>query len=354
MNQLTFEGRVEPVKGEPGSGAPAASSSEPPKKDSWYKGRILSHSSVSTYRACPQRWKFRYVDKIPERPRSFFSFGKSIHAGLEFLLVKLPEPLPLLEELLAAYKANWLREGYDSPLQEKWFYQEGERILRAFYAKHQADFKNVFKIEYKFTFDIDGVPVTGFVDRIDQTASGKLALIDYKTGKAFDRSRVRTDPQLTLYQMACAQLLGMEVDTVTLYHLNSLTPVTAPAHPPELLHQVREQVVEAARGISDNKFDPKPEQSGQCQWCDYLQICPAFAGKRKSASGAGSSQESINRVADRYGQLDRKIRELTAERDQLGQTLSSHLTQIQMDQLDGEYYSVKRVTGGIEVTPKED
>src|SRR5689334_5561211 len=108
MSQLTFDGIVE---GE--------------KPESWYKGRTLSHSSIGLYRTCPQRWKFRYIDKVPEKPKSFFSFGKSVHAGLEFLFEKLNEPLPALDDLLVNYKNTWLSEGYETPAQEKWFYQEG-------------------------------------------------------------------------------------------------------------------------------------------------------------------------------------------------------------------------------------
>ena len=46
--------------------------------------RALSHSSISLYLECPQKWKFKYVDKIPEKPRHFFSFGQSCHEALEF------------------------------------------------------------------------------------------------------------------------------------------------------------------------------------------------------------------------------------------------------------------------------
>ena len=59
-----------------------------------YFNKPLSHSSTSMYLDCPQRFKFRYIDKIPEKPKSFFSFGKSVHAGLEFLFEKLAGPLP--------------------------------------------------------------------------------------------------------------------------------------------------------------------------------------------------------------------------------------------------------------------
>ena len=208
---------------------PLGASSVPLEK-SWYQGRILSHSSISLYQSCPQKWKFRYLDKVPERPRSFFSFGKSVHAGLEFLFEKLGDTRPGLEELLGHYKEQWISEGYETPAQEKWFFQEGERILKGFYAKHASDKHQVFQVEHKFTIQVEGVPITGFIDRIDTTSKGGLAIIDYKTGKAFDKSRVRQDPQLTLYQIAVKTIFEKPVESLTLYHLNSLTPLTVPAH----------------------------------------------------------------------------------------------------------------------------
>lgn len=265
MTQLTFDGFIEePAKD---------------KAESWYKGRTLSHSSISLYKSCPAKWKFRYIDKVPEKPRSYFSFGKSVHAGLEFLFTHQAGQIPSLESVLAHYKLQWLREGYESPTQEKYFYLEGERILRGFYAKHNADIRNVFQIELKFTVNIEGVPVTGYIDRLDNTPLGGLSVIDYKTGKAFDKSRVLKDPQLTLYQIACKDLFGKPVESVTLYHLNSLTALTVPAHSDDMETDLKKVVLETAQGINAGKFDPKPEDKS-CQYCDYYQICPAFASKK--------------------------------------------------------------------------
>ncbi len=88
------------------------------------------------------------------------------------------------------------------------------------------------------------------------------------------------DPQLTMYQMAAQQVIGRDVDTLTLYHLNSLTPVTVPAHSDALEDKVRETVVDVAKAITKGDFDPKPDARGHCQWCDYVQVCPAFVGKK--------------------------------------------------------------------------
>lgn len=347
MPQLTFDEFKEPQ-----SLAPDAS-----REAAWYKGRTLSHSSVSTYQQCPQKWKFRYIDKIPEKPRSFFSFGKSVHTGLEFLFARLPAAVPSLDEMLAHYKTHWFRDGYESAAQEKWFFQEGERILRGFYAKHQKDFSKVLHVELKFTVDIGGVPVTGYIDRID-AAEGGLAIIDYKTGKAFDKARVRTDSQLTLYQIACREMLGREVKSVTLYHLNSFTPITVPAHPRSLEEQVRAGVVEAARGIQENKFDPKPEPNGYCQWCDYAQICPGLNGKNRPPAAPAFAQEPVESLVDRYAKLDKRAKELNEERERLKQSLLLHLNESGATRLDGKLFSLcllSNTDGGepaLDVQPK--
>ena len=80
MTQMTLDGFMD--ENAPANAEPAKA--ETPRPETWYKGRVLSHSSISMYRTCPQRWKFRYIDKVPEKPRSQFSFGKSVHTALEF------------------------------------------------------------------------------------------------------------------------------------------------------------------------------------------------------------------------------------------------------------------------------
>lgn len=332
MSQLTFSGfapEPEPTGLPPVAVAP------------WYKGRVLSHSSISTYRACPQKWKFRYVDRVPEKPRSFFSFGKSVHAGLEFLFGNR-EQRPSLDQMLEHYRSRWMREGYETPAQEKWFFQEGERILRGFYAKHQAESANVLEVELKFTISVEGIPLTGFIDRVDSTPRGGLSIIDYKTGKAFDKLRVRTDPQLTLYQMACSQLFGKPVESVTLYHLNSLTPLTVPAHAPKAEEDLKSTIVEAARGISEGNYEAKPDERGVCQYCDYAQICPALAARRKLAP---SPSDAIVALADRYGKIDARIRELESERTDIAETLKAHMKATDVTQVEGQHFSVELKPG---------
>lgn len=333
MSQLSLDGFAEEKPSDPEVTVD--------QKSSWYKGRVLSHSSVNLYQTCPQKWKFRYIDKVPEKPKSFFSFGKSVHASLEFLFEK-DKSKPSLDDLLSHYKTNWLSQGYETPAQEKWFYQEGDRILRGFYAKHHADHERIFEIEFKFTIDVDGVPVTGFIDRIDKTPKGGLAILDYKTGKAFDKSRVRTDAQLTLYQMAVRQLLGKPVESVTLYHLNSLTPLTVPAHSQKMETDLMATIVSVGKAIQDEKFSPIVNEKGHCQWCDYQQICPAFSGKKIGKPVSILEEKALAQKVDRFAKLDDKIRELTLEKSQLGLELNKTMKESGKTELSGDFYAVTK------------
>ncbi|WP_424244657.1 ATP-dependent helicase/DNAse subunit B [Elusimicrobium posterum] len=49
------------------------------------KNLSFSYSKMSLYRECPQKFKFRYIHKIPESPKYYFAFGNAMHKALEYL-----------------------------------------------------------------------------------------------------------------------------------------------------------------------------------------------------------------------------------------------------------------------------
>src|SRR6266478_2201710 len=146
--------------------------------------RPLSHSSISMYAECPQKYKFKYVDKIPEKPKHFFSYGQSVHSALEFFYGVKILPPPSLKELLDHYKNNWVQGGYRDEVQEEEYFRDGKELLTKFYHKHIQDHAIPFFVEYEFKLKVEGVPVIGYIDRIDKLPDGRLAVLDYKTGKA--------------------------------------------------------------------------------------------------------------------------------------------------------------------------
>ncbi|OGS05687.1 MAG: hypothetical protein A3G41_03885 [Elusimicrobia bacterium RIFCSPLOWO2_12_FULL_59_9] len=296
--------------------------------------RPLSHSSMSMYAECPQKYKLKYVDGHREKPKYFFSFGNSLHKSLEYFYGAQMLVPPGLEDVLKYYQDHWLGAGYKDARQETEYFAEGRKILTGFYHKHIGEFKRPFYVEYNFDLKIEGVAVTGKVDRIDQLDDGSLAVIDYKTGKPIPQERVQVDPQLTLYQLACEETLGKPVKSLTFYNLQNLTPLTVEPRsgaqvaelkervvvdPQLTLYQLaceetlgkpvksltfynlqnltpltveprsgaqvaelKERVVAVAGFIAGGRFEPiagKQERPGWekiCRWCDFKSFCPAY------------------------------------------------------------------------------
>ncbi len=289
--------------------------------------RPLSHSSISLYQECPQKYKFKYVDKIPEKPRHFFSFGQSVHLALEYFYgVKVPEP-PALADLLKNYKEIWVSAGYKDKFQEEEYFAEGRRILTEFHAKHAKDYHVPFSVEYAFNFEVDGVPVTGRIDRVDKLPDGKLSVLDYKTGKKLATGRLEIDAQLTMYQLACERMLGAEVGELVFYHLPTLKQHRAARRPAALVEELTARIVTTAESITREKFDPKPAES-VCRWCDYKPICPIFKDQSAgmtSAPARAAGEPELAALVDQYGAALAAVEAAKRDAEKAGKELSAVL-----------------------------
>ena len=337
--------------------------------------RPLSHSSMSMYAECPQKYKLKYVDGHREKPKYFFSFGNSLHKSLEYFYGAQMLVPPGLEDVLKYYQDHWLGAGYKDARQETEYFAEGRKILTGFYHKHIGEFKRPFYVEYNFDLKIEGVAVTGKVDRIDQLDDGSLAVIDYKTGKPIPQERVQVDPQLTLYQLACEETLGKPVKSLTFYNLQNLTPLTVEPRSGAQVAELKERVVAVAGFIAGGRFEPiagKQERPGWekiCRWCDFKSFCPAYThlfpegsadaapGPRPRAGGTGrmepqggvssetgpaASAQKLSALADRYGQLKDELLQMEKEAESLGGEIAALMSELGLERALGQDYEVSR------------
>ncbi|MBI4060921.1 MAG: PD-(D/E)XK nuclease family protein [Elusimicrobia bacterium] len=304
--------------------------------------RPLSHSSISLYNECPQKYKFKYVDKIPEKPKHFFSFGQSVHLALEYFYGPKVPQAPSLEELLARYREIWVKSGYRDENQEAEYFEEGRRILTRFHDKHAKSFHVPFSVEYNFSFEHEGVPLTGKVDRIDKLPDGRLSILDYKTGKKLAAGRLDVDSQLTMYQFACESQLGAEVGELIFYHLPTLKEHRTVRRDKPLVDELTARIMATAEGIVKDRFDPKPTENA-CRWCDYKPICPIYkdqyAGMPPIAARAAGEPE-LAALVDKYGDALAKVREAKAEADAAAGELAAALRKKNYVRAFGERYEV--------------
>ena len=84
------------------------------------EGVILSASDIDTYRACPLKYKFARVFRIPQEPTLHQRFGIVVHQVLErFHAGGATEQPGTLGELLGLLDAGWRRGGFGDSEEER-------------------------------------------------------------------------------------------------------------------------------------------------------------------------------------------------------------------------------------------
>ena len=294
----------------------------------------FSYSKMSTYKECPQKYKFRYILKIPEKPKYYFAFGTALHKVMEFMYANLKPPFPPLEETLKFFRLDWQKtsfadKGYASAQKELEGYEEGVRIIEAYYKKHEKDIFNPLSTEFRTTQDIDGLSIISIVDRIDYLGQGKVSILDYKTGKT-----VKREPdQLLMYQKLMGQspqLLNLvrtkepkieKVDVASLlfYYLPKLEEQNYSPAPKEEIDEFWQGVLKVADSIKKEKFAATPSELA-CKFCDYRDLCPVYKNKKAqdfeqitSEDKSLSPLEALAKKIDELGTLQTNLSKLKQE-----------------------------------------
>jgi putative RecB family exonuclease len=288
----------------------------------------LSHSAITLYLNCPQGFKLHYLDRHPHRPAPPLNKGGAVHAALEFMYRDRLHGPPPIEHVLDAFDAAFDDEAYLTFGEREDAYADGTLMIQKYYEAHSGDaFHPAMAVEQRLEFEVEGVPIVAVIDRIDKLESGRVRIVDYKTGKAPTREQSETSPQLTLYQMAVEDQLGLEVEELQLYHVPSQTPITVARRGEEAIGAARARVRGVVRGVEAGEFEPVQQE--RCAWCDWREHCSLFAdwypeNWEASPEAPAPSREEAQELADRYGRLREEIRERKDQLDEARETLERY------------------------------
>ncbi len=313
------------------------------------KGLSFSYSKMGMYKECPQKYKFRYVHMLPEQPKYYFAFGSALHEVMEYIYNPATAKFPTEAEALALFKKHWDatsfdQKGYASMEKEAQGFEEGCRIIRAYYGKHGNSLVHPLSVEMKSTLDMDGLNLISILDRIDYLGEGRVKILDYKTGKTVQREPdqlmmyqkvAESSPMvLKLVQQVEPDIKQIRVEQMSFYHLPSLQEMTFERSDDKEMYEFWQRVLGVADDIRAGKFSPTPDEN-KCRWCDYRNICPVFTGKEYDgpsgwgakipSSGAASKaaaaapaeaktdSEMLSEKIDRLGALTQEEKKLRAE-----------------------------------------
>jgi putative RecB family exonuclease len=249
---------------------------------------IYSHSRLSSFESCPQKFAFRYVERIEADSESIEGFlGKRVHEVLERLYrFTRSGRLPSLERVLHRFRALW-DEHYDAArvrvvreeMHVDLYRESGERCLANYYRRHYPfDADETLGVEERVTFSLDAAGhyrMQGVIDRVVRARDGAIEIHDYKTGARVPRqAQLDRDRQLALYQLGLARRHGGDTPVRLVWHYLLSNQVRRSSRTPEQLDTLRDETMALIDRIrAEREFAPKT--GPLCAWCEYRDRCPA-------------------------------------------------------------------------------
>jgi putative RecB family exonuclease len=246
----------------------------------------LSPSRAGDFKTCPQLFKFRAIDRLPEPPTEYQARGTTAHLALQRLF-DLPANERTPDALFELFRAAWteLRDtefaGMFTTVTEErhWGLQSLELLANYFAVEDPASFDPLDR-ELDMLEDLDGITIRGILDRMEEDA-GELVITDYKTGKAPpERFALSAFFALKIYALLIRRRTGRTPNRLKLIYLNGPTVYTIPVNDAQLDamdRQLRALWGTIERAIADDRF---PTRVGPlCDWCSFQEICPAFADR---------------------------------------------------------------------------
>ncbi|XBB68185.1 ATP-dependent DNA helicase [Nocardioides sp. WV_118_6] len=272
-------------------GTRAASRSPAPIRDE-DRPVPVSASMLDALAVCPTQWFLTREAGGIGRAHQSANLGELVHALAERVASGDAPPDP--DALMAYVDEVWDRLDFRTPWSKQREHDRVRAALERFVDWHEANPRALVGREERFStvVEVDGeqVQVTGYADRVELDADGRVVVVDLKTGrtKPSDTS-VRTHVQLALYQYAVDHgALDVEPDEAPyraggaeLVQLGLLDGGERATVQPQAVHaedgperdELRSRLAHAAHLIREEHF---PAVSGQqCRTCSFLSLCPA-------------------------------------------------------------------------------
>jgi putative RecB family exonuclease len=268
----------------------------------------LSPSRAADFKTCPLLYRFRTIDRLPEKKSRAAVRGTLVHAVLERLydlppaertveaaqtlvapawaelreepgIAELFEPARPAEGAEGGEAAETAAPEADGGL-EAWLASAGQLVETYFRLEDPTRIQPHGREELVEVTLPDGLLLRGFVDRLDVAPTGALRVVDYKTGavprEAFEAKALF---QMKFYALVLWRTRGVVAAQLKLLYLKDGDALTYSPDEAELLRFERTlQAIWAAieRAVATGDF--RANKTRLCSWCDHQALCPAFGG----------------------------------------------------------------------------
>jgi putative RecB family exonuclease len=282
---------VHPADPAPAGPVPAEPEAGPPPRSVPVH---LSPSSAATFAQCPRRWRFRYVERLPDPPGAPALVGTLVHRVLERLLGDPPEARTV-ERARALAAEEWplhqalpdvVALGLDADGVRRYKWQVWEAVAGLWKLEDPAAV-DVLATECRLDVQLGSVPFLGVLDRVDATAEG-VVVTDYKSGRppspAYAGDKL---DQVLLYAAAWRATSGDSTRRARLHYLGarSIEVDTTDEAIDGALGRLHERWDTLHRCLDTDTFAART--GPLCAWCPYTGHCPEGAGEVRRRVEAG-------------------------------------------------------------------
>lgn len=248
----------------------------------------LSPSRANDYQQCPLKYRLRTIDKLPEPKTVAQVKGTLVHAALEDIhaLERDERTYPAAVKRL---KPNWEKMCSEDPelvelvpdVELYDFLVECRSLLRGYFEMENPQAFDSDEIElYVNAVLPNGVPVRGFIDRVDIAPSGEIRVVDYKTGKKpSPRFSHEAKFQMRFYALVYWRLFDVIPHQLRLMYLKVIDSMYLSPSKEELEYFERDLGDLWGKIAGDGQSGSfRPKTSKLCGWCSFQSLCPAFGG----------------------------------------------------------------------------
>jgi RecB family exonuclease len=239
----------------------------------------ISPSKITTYLACPVKYRYTYVDDRARwllRAKSYYSFGTTLHRVLQRFHDSGDMGVTTTEEVLAAYEESWIDAGFSSAEEMAEAYGEGKEILERHVAttlSKPSEAKTLF-VERQLRYDFGDFVLIGRLDRVDEYDDGTLEVVDYKSGReAVAVEDVSSDIAMSCYQLLLRKKYPDRPVRARILALRTADSAAYSMGETEFEEFERDIAVLARMILTENFYERKPVRKPMCEYCDFLPAC---------------------------------------------------------------------------------
>jgi putative RecB family exonuclease len=252
----------------------------------------LSPSRAADFMTCPLKYRFRVIDRLPEKPSSAAVRGTVVHGVLE-RLYDLPRGERTLEHAVEMVEPQWQQVLAAEPAVAELFADdasgdelaawlaEAHQLLGKYFTLEDPNALEPAERELYVEAELEsGLTLRGYVDRLDVAPTGEIRVVDYKTGRSpSEFFEAKALFQMKFYALVLWRLRGVVPSMLQLVYLGNGEIVRYVPDEADLL--ACERKVSAlwkaiTRALESGDWRPSP--GPLCDWCDHKAICPAWGG----------------------------------------------------------------------------